>query len=177
MSLRECFTLAGAIVAFLIAVFTLWDRWARGRPLAWVTAEKNVVTAHRYIRVQNPGPVGVFIKGARPHPSTIYGIAKGHLPRDTAEAAARIDVNVLLRPGETHDLLINDRRDQSKDAPSRWVLFLIYWRKTSTWLPQVPVWVWTSTGYIERSAAAALREKLPAETKERGERHEGKGPA
>src|SRR5262249_9290959 len=154
----EAFKLAGAIVAFVNALFTVWDRWARGRPLAWVTAEKPVATAHRYIRVQNPGPMGVFIKGARAYPRAIYGVAKGHSHRATVEAAARIDVNVLLGPGEKHDLVIIDRRDQSTGAPSRWVLFLIYWRKTSTWLPQVPAWVWTSTDYIQRSAAAAPRE-------------------
>jgi hypothetical protein len=133
----------------------------RGRPLAWVTAKKLVVGAsssYEYIRLQNPGPVGVFIKRVRAYPP-IYGIAKDHSAGAITRAVVKFDVNVLLGPSDTHDLVIVPLRDPSKvpkDEPSRWVCFLIYWRKTSSsWLPQVPVPVMTSTHDIQRIAAAA----------------------
>jgi hypothetical protein len=55
-SMLEGFKLAGAIVAFVIALFTVWNRWARGRPLAWVTAEKFGANPLEYIRIKNPAP-------------------------------------------------------------------------------------------------------------------------
>jgi hypothetical protein len=160
-SMLEGFKLAGAIVAFVIALFTIWDRCARGRPLAWVTAEKFGVNPLEYIRIKNPGPGDLFILGVRAYPPTIYGVSRDRSSTAIADALSfKIDVNVLLGPGETRDLPIIDGRDPriSKDAPSRRVCFLIYWRKTSSsWLPQVPVPVITSTHDVQRIAAAATR--------------------
>jgi hypothetical protein len=36
----EALKLVGAIAGLLTTAFVIWDRWARGRPLAWVTAKK-----------------------------------------------------------------------------------------------------------------------------------------
>jgi hypothetical protein len=141
-------------------VGSIVGRFARGRPQTEVAVEKTLVTAHRYIRVKNPGPTGVFIKGVRVYPP-IYGIAKDHSVRADLDAARDLDARDLLRPGETRDLRIIDRRDPSKvprDAPSRFVYFFIFWRKnSSTSLPQVPVMVTTSTHDLEQMAAAATR--------------------
>jgi SMODS and SLOG-associating 2TM effector domain 1 len=45
----EAIKLVGAIVGLVTGIFTAWDRWARGRPLAWVTAKKLGVNAYKYI--------------------------------------------------------------------------------------------------------------------------------
>jgi hypothetical protein len=157
----EAIKLAGAIVAFVTALFTVWDRWVRGRPLAWVTAEKFGVNPLEYIRIKNPGHGDLFILGVRAYPRTIYGVSRDRSSKAIADALSfNVPVNVLLAPGEACDLPIIDGRDPrtSKDAPSRRVCFLIYWRKTSsTWLPQPPVWVITSTHDIQRIAAASIR--------------------
>jgi hypothetical protein len=53
--------LVGAIAGLLTTAFVIWDCWARGRPLAWLTAKKLGVNPYKYIRIKNPGPADVFI--------------------------------------------------------------------------------------------------------------------
>jgi len=59
----EAIKLVGAIAGLLTARFVIWDRWARGRPLAWVTGKKLGVNPYEYVRIKNPGPADVFILG------------------------------------------------------------------------------------------------------------------
>jgi hypothetical protein len=49
----EAIKLVGALVGLATGIFTAWDRWARGRPLAWVTAKKlgvNPIRSHQKSR-------------------------------------------------------------------------------------------------------------------------------
>src|SRR5262249_5391942 len=102
----EAIKLVGAIAGLLTTAFVIWARWARGRPLAWVTAKKFGVNPQKYIRIKNPGPADVFILGVRAYPSKVYNIAKDHSARAILEAAFNIDVNVLLSQGDKCDLPI-----------------------------------------------------------------------
>jgi hypothetical protein len=61
----EAIKLIGAVAGLLTTAFVIWDRWARGRPLAWVTATKLGVNPYKYIRITNPGPADVFILAVR----------------------------------------------------------------------------------------------------------------
>jgi hypothetical protein len=152
----------GAYAGLVTAAFVVWDRWARGRPLAWVTAKKFGANSFKYIRLQNPGPADVFIMGVRADPP-IYGIARDHSEKAIAEAVVEIDVNVLLWQGETYDLPIFELPkpvDAPKDARPQPVRFVIYWYKTSSsWLRQVPVTVRSSTRDIESIAAALAAQR------------------
>src|SRR5262249_57374417 len=89
-------------------------------------------------------------------------VAKAPWARAITAPLSNVDVTVLLRPGKPHDRGIiksPKKLAEPQDASSRRVCFLIYWRKTSsTWLPQVPVVIMTSTGDIERIAAAAPKQ-------------------
>jgi hypothetical protein len=153
----EAFKLVGAIVAFATGAFTVWDRWARGRPLAWVTAIKYGGGSYKYLRVANPGPGGLFIRRVDVHPP-LYGIAKDHSVPAMAAIWVKGDVQVLLEPGKTHDLVIVNLSNHLEDAPSQRVYMFIHWRKTtSSWLWQLPVPVVTSTHDIKRIADAANR--------------------
>jgi hypothetical protein len=163
----EAFTLAGAIVAFANAVFTVWDRWVRGRPLAWLTVTvRTGGTPHDpCMRITNPGPADLWIQSVRVHPE-IYGVAKAHGIKATMAAVGDVTVegadvlNVILRSGERHDLPIVDRRRNAEDVQGdalQRVHFFIYWRKTSSsWLWQPPVWCMTSTRDIQRIRAATV---------------------
>jgi hypothetical protein len=162
----EAIKLVGGIVGLVTGIFTAWDRWARGRPLAWVTAKKLGVNPYKYIRIKNPGPSDVFILAVSVYPSRAYHIAKDHSARAILEATFNIDIKVLLGQGEVCDLPIIDRSkpvEQPKDQHSvaelqqdQPVRFVIYWRKTSSsYLRQVPVVIITSTRDIERIAEAA----------------------
>jgi hypothetical protein len=162
----EAIKLVGAIAGLLTTAFVIWDRWARGRPLASVTAARWLSGDPRpYLCIKNSGPSHVFILGVRVHPKAppIYGVAKDHSEKAVFSSALYgDDVNVLLPPGKEHSLPIIElpkNIDAPIDTTGRRILFLIYWRKTSSmWLPQIPVWNWTSTDDIKRIAAAAPRE-------------------
>jgi len=153
----EGFKLAGAIVAFATGIFTVWDRWVRGRPLAWLSATVRTsgMPPDPYIRITNPGPADLFIKSVRVHPTGVIYVAKDYAIRAQMAALESTDVNVLLRSGEKQDLPIIVGETVSKR-----VCLFIYWRKTSsTWLRQVPVLVITSTGDIKRIVAAAAAQQ------------------
>jgi len=150
---------AGGIAGLATAAFMVWDRWARGRPLAWVTATKRFAgNPEDYICIKNPGFSDVFIRGVRVYPKRIYGVAKDNSTKAIA-SSFYADVNVLLPPGEEQYLpIIEFPKDLDKplDTSRRWVCFLIFWRKTSsTWLPQFPILVITSTRDIESISVAA----------------------
>jgi len=154
----EAIKLVGAIAGLLTTAFVIWDRWARGRPLAWVTAKKMGVNPYKYIRIKNPGPADVLILAVRTYPSKVYAIAKDHSTDAIFDAASfNVDVNVVLWQGEVCDLPIVEvsKPDQHRTADQP-VRVVIYWRKTSSsWLRQAPVVIWTSTRDVERIAKAA----------------------
>jgi hypothetical protein len=74
-TLVEAVKLFGGIAGLLTAAFMVWGRWARGRPLAWVTAAKFGANPLEYIRLKNPGYGDVFVLGLRAYPR-IYDVAK-----------------------------------------------------------------------------------------------------
>jgi hypothetical protein len=154
----EAIKTVGSFAGLVSAAFLVWDRLVRGRPLAWVAATKFGAASYEYVRVVNPGPGGVFIRRVDVHPP-IYGLAKDHSARAIAGTLVDGDVDVLLEPGQAHNLVIIDRRNQlevPKDAPPQRIYMFIHWRKTSSsWLWQFPVPVVTSTYDIQRIAAAA----------------------
>jgi len=121
----EAITLIGAIVGLATGVFTVWDRWVRGRPLAWltVTIRTGGTPADPGIRIKNPGPTDLLIQGVRPHPADIYGVAKDHSIKATM-TALDADVNLLLRPGQEHswqssiDALLPRRRTRHSGSAS-----------------------------------------------------------
>src|SRR5262249_16744570 len=92
----------GGFAGLATAAFTIWDRWVRGRPLAWVTAERRFSgDPEDYICVKNPGYGDVFIRAVRVYPKTpkIYGVAKDQSAK-AITSSFYADVNVLLPPGE-----------------------------------------------------------------------------
>lgn len=164
-TLAEAIKLFGGLAGLVSAAFLIWDRWARGRPLAWVTAKEYWASRYQYIRIQNPGPADLFIRKVRAYPP-IYSFAKDHKAESIAAATIGVDVHVLLAAGETHDLVLIPRDIETPDIPvfvprdpdSRRVSFYIHWRKTSSsWLWQIPVTVRSSARDIEQIAAATTK--------------------
>jgi len=156
-TLVEAIKLFGGIAGLLTAAFMVWDRWTRGRLMAWVTAKKFGANPLEDIRLKNPGYGDVFVLRVRAYPR-LYDVAKDRSVRATiTDTGLKSDVRVLLKQNEERDLSIFPNRPTG--SSSRRVCFLVFWRKTSsTWLPQVPVVIMTSTGDIERIAAAAPKQ-------------------
>jgi hypothetical protein len=55
----EAIKFVGGLAGLLTTAFVIWDRWARGRPLAWVTAKKFGANSFKYIRIQKFRPRGL----------------------------------------------------------------------------------------------------------------------
>jgi hypothetical protein len=160
----------GAIAGLMTAAFVIWDRWARGRPLAWPTIKTfGGGNPFKFIRIKNPGYGDVFVLDVRAYPAGIYGVAKNDSDDAVLQATMpRIygvaDLHVLLRRDAEYDLpiyyLSKNKTDLEGNLPSRRVCFLIFWRKTSSsWLPQFPVWVLTSTRDLDRMAVAVAAQR------------------
>jgi len=130
-----------------VAVF---KRWARERPQADLAAKKFGASSYRYIRVNNPGTSPILISQVQVCPP-IYFITKSHSEKDIGAAMdGGDDVNALLGPGATHDLLIINRWKNASQP----VLFRICWHKTNSRRWQLPVTISTSTQVIDRIADA-----------------------
>jgi hypothetical protein len=113
----ETIKILGGLAGLVSAGFLVWDRWARGRPLAWVTARKFGASRYSYIRIQNPGPADLFIRKVRAYPP-IYGFAKDHWLDSIAAATVDADVHVLLAAGETHEVvLVPKETSETSDVP------------------------------------------------------------
>jgi len=138
-SMLEPITVVGGIVGLLTGLFTVWDRWARGRPLAWVTATKRFAGTPRHIFASKIQAIATCsswecVYTRRPHGFT-------ECSKTTRREQYSRRAFTVIRRIKVFGKLI------------------IYWRKTSsTWLPQLPAWVMTSTDDIQRIAAAAVRE-------------------
>jgi hypothetical protein len=162
-TMLEEIKLVGGIAGLATAAFTIWDRWARGRPLAWPTIKTFGVNPFKFIRIKNPGP--------RAYPAGIYGVAKNDssdaiLQATVPQIFGVADLHALLRRDAEYDLpiyyLSKTKMDLEGNLPSRRVCFLIFWRKTSsTWLPQFPVWIMTSTRDLDHMAAPDHAEQVP----------------
>jgi len=135
----------------------------RGRPLAWVTATKFGASPLENIRLKNPGYGDVFILQVRAYPR-VYDVAKDRSVKATiTDTALKRDVRVLLRQNEELDLpIFPNRNEMPEGSATRRFCFFVFWRKTSsTWLPQVPVMIFTSTDYIKEIGAAAPKQFHP----------------
>ena len=87
-----------------------------------MTAKKVAAAPYEYVRIKNPGHSDLFILGARAISADLRHGQRGHSMDEIVDGSARMDVNVLLRPGKKHDLPIIDLRttiEWPTDAPSR----------------------------------------------------------
>jgi hypothetical protein len=162
----EIIKTVGSYAGLVSGLFLIWDRLLRGRPLAELSATARIggTPADPCIRITNLGPTALLIRSTRVLPTGIYAVAKNRDIKsisaalgDTTVEGANV-LNLLLRPGQEHDLAIIDGPLKGEDARgniSRRVCFCIYWSKnSSTWLPQLPVFIFTSIASIQRIAAA-----------------------
>jgi hypothetical protein len=134
--MNAALTTIGSLAGLATGIFTVWDRWARWRPVAYAVAKTK--DGGSYIRIKNLGPMDIIIQRIKSRPSAVK-VAKGNSLTDFLHGAIDELEPTAIAPQETHDFFFWERRDV--DAPrTRTVLFLVYWRKaSSTWLPQIPI--------------------------------------
>jgi hypothetical protein len=142
------FTDFAAYIGLATGIFTFWDRYAKGRPIAFLVFPPQEAR----LRISNPGDYSIFILTAKTTPKVFF------LSRDlsirTIIEDQLSDISYWpIAPKGSAEFLIADRYKDGEalslgDQPVR---FSVGWRRGSmTWLPQIPVIVWTKTSTINK---------------------------
>ena len=146
-SLLAAFTAFGALVGLLTGIFTLWDRYARGRPIACVAFGPDDVL----LRISNPGDYSIFILSAKTIPDVFF-LSRDQDIHSIIEDQLSDITYWPIEPKGTAEFVIADRfkEDGKKlSLTDQRVWFPVSWRRGSTtWLPQIPVTVRTKTSTV-----------------------------
>jgi hypothetical protein len=99
------------------------------------------------LTIRNAGKADIAIRKIAVRPP-IYGTAKGNSSEEIYHAAIGERFRSLIAPGGTAELqliAIHQGEHYHEEKDHR-VCFIVHWRKTTSfWLPQFPVFVFTST--------------------------------
>ena len=153
-SLLAAFTAFGALVGLLTGIFTLWDRYARGRPIACVAFGPNDVL----LRISNPGDYSIFILSAKTIPDVFF-LSRDKEIRSIIEDQLSDITYWPIEPKGTAEFVIADRFEGGRklSLTDQRVRFSIGWRRGSTtWLPQIPVAVRTDTSTVNKIRDAII---------------------
>jgi hypothetical protein len=145
----------GATVGFLTGAYTLFDRFMKGWPIAYLVASGPATNAILSLRVKNVGQQDVVLRGLFSIPR-LYEIAKNDSPLGIIEAQFGSFITVLP-PGQQMDFPVYQSKSGRALAEESWgpCAFVIFWRRaTSTWLPQIPVCLFISKHTIEQLKSA-----------------------
>ena len=156
------FTTIGAFVGLLTGIFTFWDRYAKGRPIAFLIFKKDGDRVSPRLCVSNPGDYSIFIRSTKIVPGVFF------LRRDSDGIPGVIE-GVMdgitywpIEPKGNAEFVIADRCNGNRPlglADQR-VRVVIDWRRGSTtWLWQPPIIVRTRTLTIRRLAKLADRDE------------------
>jgi hypothetical protein len=147
------FTEIGAAVGFLTGVYTLFDRFMRGWPLAYLSASGPATSALLHLRVKNMGQQDVLLRRLFSIPR-LYQVTKDDSTKAIIEAQMyKTPFTAVLRPGEQMDFPVYvSELGRALTPESRGpCAFVLSWRKaTCPWLPQIPVCLLTSVRTIEQ---------------------------
>jgi hypothetical protein len=148
------FTTFGAFVGLLTGVFTLWDRYARGRPIAYLAFGADDIL----LRISNPGDYSIFIMSTEVTPRVYF-------PSRDQSITAIIEDQLSgiaywpIEPKGVAEFLIRDRFEGGIKLSLRdqRVCFSVSWRRgRTTWLPQLPVTVRTKTSTVNNRRDAII---------------------
>jgi hypothetical protein len=148
------FTSIGVLFGWLSGLFLLYDRYAKGRP----TASFAVKGKYGCIRITNIGDYDIAVVDACVKPK-VYFLTEDIEVGTLLKGAEGQQPTFMLRPREEKELFIAPLYANGKQRALEHqnVTFCISWRRGNvTWLPQMPVYVRTSTSTI-RQYAEALR--------------------
>jgi hypothetical protein len=151
----ETFTIVGSLVAFATAAFTLWDRLARARPIAFFGIEGSPSNPLTYIQVKNTSVIDILIIGFRCRP-TIFKVSKGSGIKEIANAITdTLGVTIVVPHDAWRFQFLKGPYGSDLKSPVGRIHVWMSWRKsTCTWLPQVPVWLSTTQRDLDRMTGA-----------------------
>jgi hypothetical protein len=151
----------GGIVGLLGGLMSFRDRFYKGRPVASLSTRNSSGRNLVLIRIKNTTDYDIYVKGATEwrgiyfltEDATSLNIVRGQLQKS-------MFTPFMLKPNETKELLImpkyKDGVAVEASSEDRYFAFWLHWRRgNATWLPQIPVPVWTNTGTIRQLGEAA----------------------
>jgi len=145
-------SIVGLITGVFVGVFMVYDRWAKSRPVASFTVIKQGTRELAAIRITNIGDYDIAVQNGTVRPS-VYFLTEDMETRSLLEGAAGQKPYFMLKPREEKQLIIAPHYSDGKarDLTQQNVRFRFSWRRcNATWLPQIPVFVWTSTSTIRK---------------------------
>jgi hypothetical protein len=156
-AMGELLTWLGSMAGLLSGAFLLYDRFAKGRPIASLTVKDDQGPRDLVcIRVTNIGDYDIAVIDASVSPK-IYFLTEDMEARTLIEGALGHRPSFMLKPRQEKELRIAPHFKDAVplEAQDKNVTFRISWRRCNmTWLPQVPVCVRTSTPTIRKYVQA-----------------------
>ena len=153
-TMSELFRSVGALVGFLSGLFLLYDRYAKGRPIVSFTVKDEGTRKLACIRITNIGDYDIAIIDACVKPE-VYFLTEDIEVRTLVEGATGKRPSFMLKPRQEKELVIAPlfKDGIAREVQAQNVTFRISWRRCNvTWLPQMPLYVRTSTATIRKYA-------------------------
>jgi hypothetical protein len=151
----QLFTGLGAALGFVSTAFLVFDRLLRYRPVATITAERDMGDATPALRIKNTAPFDILIERFRVSPKGSCTVSASHERRAMMDVLTGSDVPIILGPNEERHLVIVT--DRSKCPNDQAIEFSIPWRRgKESWLWQWPATVRTSFDDIDLRIRAAM---------------------
>lgn len=143
----------GGVVGLLGGLFIFYDRFYKGRPIASLTTRNSSGQSLVLIRIKNTTNYDVIVEGTRERRG-IYYLSENETTLDLVREEKGKQRQFILKPDESREMLVMSKIENNvplEALGSRYVEFWIYWiRGNATWLPQMPIWVCTTTRTIRQ---------------------------
>jgi hypothetical protein len=155
--LFELIKTIGSFVGLLAGAFTLYDRIAKGRPIANITYNGGGYETRIKITLTNAGETTAVILKSTVVPN-IYFLTFDEETRSLIEGQLKPLRPFFLNPKDSIELVIVPRfkNGVNMDLMDQAVRFSFVWRRqNATWLPQFPLTIRTRTLLIQKLAGKA----------------------
>jgi hypothetical protein len=146
-------TTFAAYIGLLTGIFTLWDRLARGRPIACLAFGPD----DALLRISNPGDYSIFILSVTSTPSVFF--LNRSLEKIIEDQLSSGITYWPIEPKGVAEFLIRERFENGRNLSrtDQRVRFSVNWRRGDmTWLPQMPVTVRTDTSTVNKIREAII---------------------
>jgi hypothetical protein len=152
--LMSFFTAVAAYIGLLTGMFTFWDRYAKGRPIAFLVFEAKEAR----LRISNPGDYSIFILSTKTIPEVFF-LSRDASIRSILKGQFSGITYWPIEPKGIAEFVIRDLHTDgaARGLKDQRVRFSVSWRRGSvTWLWQLPVTVRTRTSTINKLRDAPI---------------------
>jgi hypothetical protein len=142
----------GSFVGLLTGAFTVYDRVAKGRPVATLTFSKVGDGISPKVAIFNASDTTIVILGWSIIPD-VYFLIKDDSLRSSIEDQLKTFSPFSLNPRQSVEFTFVPRYKGgvNMDSDDQAVRFSFRWcRANATWLPQFPMTIWTHTPLLRK---------------------------